>query len=75
MQHSQWNHTHHPFILCQCKRGDAVKNIENNTRQIIIDEAQLMHYDKSVTKFAQIYLNTCNRENYKKYCDCADKKL
>ena len=74
MQHSKWNRKHHPFILCKCKRGDAVKNLENHTCQIIIDEDQIKYYNKSATKFEQCYSNTCSRDNLKKHCDWADKK-
>ena len=74
MQHSKWNRKHHPFILCKYKRGDAVKNLENHTCQIITDEDQLKYYNKSATKFEQCYSNTHSRDNLKKHCDWADKK-
>ena len=25
-QHSQWNRKNHPFMMCDCKRGDAISN-------------------------------------------------
>jgi len=74
MQHSQWNRKHHPFILCKCKRGNAVKNLEHHTCDIIGDEDQLMYYNKSAVKFEQCYSNTYTQDNFKKHCDWADRK-
>ena len=31
-QHSLFNHRHHPFILCTCKRGEGLNDSDHNCR-------------------------------------------
>ena len=38
VQCSKWNRKHHPFLLCKCKRGDAVKNYSTYKCNAITDE-------------------------------------
>ena len=37
-QHSKWNRKPHPFLLCKCKRGDAVRNYDHHERKMISDD-------------------------------------
>ena len=49
-QHGLWNRKFAPFLLCKCKRGDAV---ESNTHecQIISNEEQVTLYSRSERRF------------------------
>ena len=50
VQCSKWNRKHHPFLLCKCKRGDAVKNFSTYKCDMITDEDQVNLFEKSATK-------------------------
>ena len=45
-QHSLFNRKHHPFLLCNCKRGAGVQD-GNHQCKIINDEEQLRLYNRS----------------------------
>ena len=45
-QHSLFNRKHHPFLLCQCQRGEGVQNA-NHECKIINHDDQVKYYDRS----------------------------
>ena len=45
-QHSLWNRKHHPFLLCDCKRGDGVKNRHHQCK-LMSDADYLKYYNRS----------------------------
>ena len=50
-QHSLWSQKHYPFLLCKCRRGQAVRNYSTHRYRIIKDKEHLKLYEKSKEKF------------------------
>ena len=50
-QHSMWNRKEHPFLICDCKRGEGVVNNEHHQCNIINNDDQVKLYEKSKKKF------------------------
>ena len=71
-QHSLWNRRFHPFLLCKCKRGEAVKDPINHKCQLISDKEYVLLYEKSKKKFEKKYNNEItdqNVERHREWCD------
>ena len=50
-QHSAWNRKHHPFLLCDCARGEGVINNDHHQCRIISESNQIELYETSAKKF------------------------
>ena len=72
-QHSQWNRKYHPFLLCKCKKGQAIKNPTFHKCNLISDDEYSALCNKSASKFLQAYTNEYNAVNVEKHRDWADK--
>ena len=72
-QHSLWNRTGHPFILCKCRRGDCVKDPDHPC-QIIDDQERLKLYETSKLKYEQVMMMNTNysRKSHRKWCDVSN---
>ena len=46
-QHSVWNRKEHPFLLCECGRGEGVINNNNHKCKIISNDDQIKLYENS----------------------------
>ena len=51
LQHSQWNRKHNPFLLCECSRGEGVKNNRTHVCTMLSHERQIQLYDKSLKRW------------------------
>ena len=49
-QHSLWNRTHHPFLLCTCKRGEGVVDSDHQCK-ILSHEDQLNFWNRSFRRW------------------------
>ena len=49
-QHSLWNCTHHPFLLCKCKRGEGAVN-SNHQCELLSHDDQLKLWDRSLRRW------------------------
>ena len=43
IQRALWNRKHTPFLLCKCKRGDAVRNADHVCELIDHDEYLILN--------------------------------
>ena len=48
-QHSQWNRTFHPFLLCSCKRGDIANS--NHACTLLDHEEQCTRWNRSLRRW------------------------
>ena len=70
-QHSLWNRSGFPFLLCKCRRGDCVKNVDHHC-ELIGDKERLELYEKSLARFALCMgdeNNPYSRKKHRKWCD------
>ena len=74
-QHSLYNRKHHPFILCTCKRGDAVRD-PNYVCKLIPHEQHLNLWDRSKRRWEHKRTNLNANEKYdaKDHNDWIDEK-
>ena len=70
--HSKQNRNHCPFLLCKCKRGDAVKTFATYKYQILDDDVYLKHYEKSERAFKKKIGEECSERNVKTHRDWVD---
>ena len=49
-QHSTWNRKEHPFLLCECGRGEGVINNDHHQCKIISNDEQIKLYENSARK-------------------------
>ena len=69
-QHSLFNRKHHPFLLCNCKRGAGVQD-GNHQCKIINDEEQLRLYNRSKRRWDNMeHIESYNEK--KKHMDWVD---
>ena len=71
-QHSLWNRTHHPFLLCTCKRGEGVVDSDHQCK-ILSHEDQLNFWNRSFRRWND-KIQRSGPENYsiKKHMDWID---
>ena len=50
-QHSSWSRKFHPFLLCECKRGEGVKNNNNHQCKLIDSKTQVELFDRSARRY------------------------
>ena len=62
-QHSLYNRKHHPFILCTCKRGNAVIDL-NYVCKLIPHEQHLNLWDRSKRRWEYKRTNLNANEKY-----------
>ena len=74
-QHSLYNRKHHPFILCTCKRGDAVRD-PNYVCKLIPHEQHLNLWARSKRRWEHKRTNPNANEKYdaKHHNDWIDEK-
>ena len=68
-----WSHKDHPFILCQCCRGESVLNCSTRKCKIITDTEHENYYEKSKVKFMNDYISIWNDSNISKHRTWCDK--
>ena len=74
-QHSLYNRKHHPFILCTCKRGDAVRDL-NYVCKLIPHEQHVKLWDRSKRRwqYKRTNLNANEKYDAKDHNDWIDEK-
>ena len=74
-QHSLYNRKHHPFILCTCKRGDAVRD-PNYVCKLLPHEQHLTLWDRSKRRwqYKRTNLNANEKYDAKDHNDWIDEK-
>ena len=72
-QHSLWNRKNYPFLLCKCKRGQAVRNYSNHRCKMISDKDQLRYYERSRDTFESKFSGIRSKVNVNKHCQWADE--
>ena len=78
-QHSLWNRKHHPFLMCNCKRGESLLNIEDHQCSFITDDAYSKAWQRSNrrwdTKRMRSGDETYNESHHKNWCDVSNQGI
>ena len=72
-QHSLWNRKHNPFLLCNCSRGDAVKDGVHQC-EFIDHHKQVEFYERSAKRFRLARQKHGEKYNRSVHMDWIDEK-
>ena len=61
-QHSAWNRKEHPFLLCECRRGEGVRNNNKHECKLISYEDQISLYERSEISLVNTKINQKGKE-------------
>ena len=71
-QHSKWNRTYKPFLLCSCMRRDGVVNNDTHTCTMIDEENQLMYRQRSQQQW-DLKQTTVQGYDFESHCKWVDE--